>query len=155
MKLPETLCQTEEFSCMGCCGHDYAPEEGLRWGISDNTREFNDLKYIRTLTKRAEQLRACGVCRAVVEKEKRVVCALHPMQNKGIDHRDKFCQKEYFCNTMKRYKEWDEKTKKNFLDFVRSKNPDWYHYSMNMDQDLYLKEFEGTTSETSHTSAHK
>jgi hypothetical protein len=155
MELPETLCQTQEFSCMGCCGHDYAPEEGLRWGIKDNTQEWRELKDIRHLTKRAEQLRACGVCRAVVEKEGRVVCALHPMQNKGVEHRDRFCQKEYFCNTMKRYKEWDTETKKIFLELVRSKKPDWYTYSMKMDQDVYLTEFETITSCATQASAHK
>lgn len=143
MRPPMNLCQTQEFSCMGCCGHDYAPEEGLRWGIKDNTREFKELKDIRHLTKRAEQLRACGVCRAIVEKEGRVVCALHPMQNNGVEYRDRFCQKEYFCETMKKYLGWDEKKKERFIIFIRSKNPDWYEYSMKIDQDLYLKEFEG------------
>lgn len=143
--LPIVLCQTDKFSCMGCCGHKYSSEKEVREGIRLNTKDFAACKSQEDLaaySKKAEVLRSCGVCRGVVKDKDKVVCALHPARHKGVDHRDNICDKEYFCKTMQMFsKIWDEKTKQEFWSFIEQQKPDWYMYSMKMDQDIFLKEF--------------
>ena len=143
--LPKVLCQTEKFTCMGCCGNSYGSKKEIEDTIKRNTVEFSHISTLaerKEFSKKAETLRPCGVCRAVVNKGRRKLCGLHPMQNDGEDYRDRICDKDFLCKAMKYYlRLWDDSTKQAFLDFVQEKNPDWYEYSMNMDQDKYFEEF--------------
>jgi len=69
------------------------------------------------------------------------VCPLHPALNKGKELRDNLCDKDYLCETFKQFNKWNVFRRKKFIEFIKSKNPDCYDYSINIDNDSYFKEF--------------
>jgi len=139
--LPPYLCQTEEFSCFGCCGHHFEGEKDVLQQVKENTNRFGSKISLPILQSESEVLSKSGICHSVINKGNKVMCGLHPMQNKGEDNRDKECEREYFCKTMHQWKMWDEEKKVNFLEFMKKKNPTVYEYSIKMDNDSWLEEF--------------
>ncbi|MBN1644960.1 hypothetical protein JW851_02905 [Candidatus Woesearchaeota archaeon] len=140
------LCTFGSYFCMGCC---IAPRKSpakreLTSAIKVNTAVFNAAGNAETFAKRENsgETRKCGVCNNQVFIGRKVVCPLHPANNKGIDLRKrKFCEKDYLCPTQEEYNTWNPEIQKKFLSFIKKKKPDWYQYSINIDNGGYLREF--------------
>jgi len=139
------LCQIRELNlfCMGCCGHDYGSRDKLERAIDNNTQTYNEAKDKKLWGQRSPNyVHTSGVCYNVIRKGNEVFCPLHPLRNKGIDLRDKDCDINYMCLTYKTYLKWDLGKRKRFIIFLSLKSRDWYEYSMGMDSDSILNEFE-------------
>ncbi len=140
------LCTFGKYYCMGCC---LAPRKcptkrELIQAIKANTAVFEQARNTEAFAKRrncGETLR-CGVCNNQVFIGKKVLCPLHPGNNNGKDLRKrKFCEHDYLCPTQEEYNEWNSVKQKQFIKFIKKKKPDWYQYSINIDNSGYLKEF--------------
>jgi len=135
------LCQFEKFSCFGCCGKEFTTKKEIQEGIKKNTFEYLEYKDKKKFAERSTYLRASGICRNLIFKEKKIICPLHPSLNKGKELRDNLCDTDYLCESFKEFNKWDNSKRKEFIEFINSKNPDWYDYSINIDNGNYLKEF--------------
>ncbi|RLE45445.1 hypothetical protein DRJ22_04340 [Candidatus Woesearchaeota archaeon] len=135
------LCQYKNLSCFGCCGYDFGNEKEFTKRLKENTKQFYSLS-LKEFRERSEKSTPKGGCKALIIKNNKIICALHPLQNKGKDLRDKNCKKEYMCETFKRFKEWNKEKQKKFLKFIEEKKLSNYDYSKGMDEGTFLKEFE-------------
>ena len=140
------LCVFGNYYCFGCCIIDDAVpvRKDLEEAFRKNTLTFKQFKDIASFAARENcgAVRACGVCNNLVHKDGKIVCPLHP-QIAGEDLRDRtFCYKSYLCDTAERFNDWPEKKQKAFLEFIKSKKPDWYTFSMNIENGAWLKEFQ-------------
>jgi len=135
------LCQFKNFSCFGCCGRDFGSKKEIKHTIRKNTLEYLECKDKREFGERSIYLRESGICRNLIFRNNKIICPLHPNLNKGKDLRDHLCDKDYLCETLKKFKKMSSYKRKKFIEFVKSKNPDWYDYSINIDNGNYLKEF--------------
>ncbi|MBW3013114.1 hypothetical protein KY340_02815 [Candidatus Woesearchaeota archaeon] len=145
-----SLCQLDDLSCFGCCGYDYSTPREVREGIEKNTLEYQNCKTHKEFANRprAGQRRWCGVCRNVVFiRDKKGIlragCPLHPKLNRGKEMRKKQdCLINYLCKTAVSFDGWNKKKQERFLKFLRTKKLDIINYSLGMDSDKWLKEFE-------------
>ncbi len=140
------LCQLKdlELSCFGCCGNSYSNKKKLMRDIKKNTLEFENKKSIKSFMTRTKELRPSGICANLIFKDKKFFCPGHPELNKNIDYRnlDPDCHKEHICKTFSLFETWDKEKKQKFLNFLKSKKFDSYTYSIMMDNNSLLKEFE-------------
>ncbi len=144
------VCVIGNLTCMGCCGRDYTNRKELTEAIWKNTLEFSHLKDRKAFIERfeAKYLRECGVCRNVIfadKKKTKVMCPGHPAFNeKGnkADLREGHCEVEYLCSAARAFSGWNDEKKDRFIRFIQDKKLDWYDFSMGMDNDSLLKEFE-------------
>ena len=145
------LCQLNG-GCMGCCGHDFISKDLIKLSIHKNTLEFKDLnpKNKSDLLKFRDRSFSSdlrdGVCRNLIEgkigKKTGVHCPLHPSLNKNDDLRIGHCDTNYLCKTAKHFEKWSKKKKDLFLKFVKSKKLDDISYSIMMDKNKLLEEFD-------------
>lgn len=150
-KTHSSICVIGDLTCMGCCGRDYKPRKELEDGIYKNTLEFKKIKDRPTFIKRkdAEYLRSCGVCRNIIftdETKTKVCCPVHPAFNEPgdtTDLREGHCEIEYLCKVSFLYDLWDKDKQKAFIKFIQKKNLDWYTFSIGMDNDSFVDEFDG------------
>lgn len=136
------LCQLEHLSCFGCCGRDWTSKRDVLVQIGKNTELYKHMSREEFSKRGEEYLSSCGGCKSLIKKDDRIICGLHPMQNKGVDYRDKVCEKNYMCNTFKAFLTWDKSKQGKFVKFIRDKKLNNWTYSMGMDSDKFLKEFE-------------
>lgn len=142
------LCQYKGLSCFGCCGHTWSSRKEVYAQISKNTMLYSFSTLDEFRARGEDKLSCSGGCKSLIKKNGMIVCALHPLQNDGKDYRDKHCNKNYLCKTFKSFLEWDEGKRKRFLALIESKKLDHYSYSMGMDSDKFLKEFEKMESKS-------
>jgi len=136
------LCQLKQFSCFGCCGNHWAAKKDVLLQFDRNTKMFKQMSK-ETFSKRGEQyLSSSGGCKSLIKKGSKIICPLHPKQNDDKDYRDKLCDKNFFCETFKKFKQWPGETQNRFVEFVLAKKLNHYTYSMGMDGGAFLKEFE-------------
>lgn len=140
------LCTFGEYYCMGCCllPRKCPAKKELTEAINTNTAVFKAAGSAEAFAMRENcgETRKCGVCNNQVFIGKKVICPLHPANNKRKDLRKtKFCEKDYLCPTQEEYNEWSSEKQKEFIKFIKSKKPDWYQYSINIDNSGYLREF--------------
>lgn len=144
------LCQLKEFglSCFGCCGNSYSNKRKLIRDIKKNTWEFKNNDSISSFMTRTRELRDSGVCANIVLKDGKFFCPGYPILNNGRDYRDldPDCHKEHLCKAFSSFQTWDKKKQQKFLDFIKLKKLDSYIYSIKMDNDSLLKEFEEKNS---------
>lgn len=140
------LCQFEGRSCFGCCGNSYKSVEEIKKDVKLNTDEFQTCSNLEEFRDRYPKwsLRPSGVCRNVIDINGEIFCPLHPERNNGKDKRENHCEIEYLCKTFQAFKEWNKEKRKKFLEFVKKKNLDSYRYSILMDSNKLLEEFEKT-----------
>ncbi len=146
------LCQLNG-GCMGCCGHDFESKENIKLAIKKNTNEFQkqnpktkqDFKDFKD-REYAYNLRN-GVCRNLIQKDCQIFCPLHPtkQEDKSSDLREGHCDIHHLCKTAKSFENWTKETQNNFLIFLKSKELDNISYSMKMDNNTLLEEFENTS----------
>ncbi len=134
------LCQWGT-GCFGCCGHSYKDKESVLEDIRKNMVEYQFREDDYEFMVRSGFLRVSGVCRNVGLKDEKIICLIHP-EVIGTEIRESYCQNHYLCLTMREFMKWDEKKQKLFIEFLEKKKLDWYAYSINMDNDSLLKEFE-------------
>jgi hypothetical protein len=139
------LCQING-GCMGCCGHDFISPDKIREAIRLNTLEFNNLKpktieqFIKFRDRSFSSDLRYGVCRNLIKHEDQIFCPLHPTLHKE-ELREGHCDIHHFCKTAKEFESWDNEKKEKFIDFVASKKLDNIEFSMKMDDNSLLKEF--------------
>jgi hypothetical protein len=141
-----SLCQLKELdlSCFGCCGNHYSNKKKLMRDIKKNTLEFDNRKSTKDFMSRKKELRFSGVCANLILKDGKFFCPGHKAIHKTMDFRDidKDCDQGYLCKTCYLFDSWDEEKQNKFIEFLKSKNMDSYAYSMRMDTDSLLEEFE-------------
>lgn len=137
------LCQLEGLSCYGCCGHTWGSHQSINAQLRENTRIFGILTRSEFRSRSETVLSQCGACKALVIKDNAIVCGLHPLQNDGVDWRDKNCEKEFLCDTFKKFLCWPKERQEMFLDFIVCKKLSHHSYSMGMDSGKLLEEFCG------------
>ena len=95
---------------------------------------------------RTTELRNSGICANLIFKDGKFFCPGHPALHSGKDYRevDKDCERDEHdgCKTFILFQKWDKEMQNKFIDFIKSKNLDSYTYSIKMDNDSLLKEFE-------------
>ena len=144
------VCFLGKLSCMGCCGRDYTSKKDIVEAIRKNTFEFEDSKSPEEFRDRIDSkyLRDCGVCRNLIfsdKSAKSVKCPLHPAFNKakdGSDLREGHCEIEYLCKAAFLFDLWDERKQIAFVKFIENKKLNWFNYSMGMNDDSFVDEFE-------------
>lgn len=140
------LCQLEELklSCFGCCGREHGTKKEVGEALVKNTFSYDNAKDKKEWGKRMEgYIRECGICYNLIKRGNEVFCPLHPYRNYGKDIRDNVCEKDYRCKAVFLFEEkWDDETRKKFIGFIKSKHLDWYSYSIKMDNNSLVEEFE-------------
>lgn len=144
------LCQLEELglTCLGCCGHDFKSMKEVMKAIDKNTSEFQDFtenpKGFRDRHP-CNIVRVAGVCYNVVWRDKgrtKVFCPLHPEAAGKPDLRQGHCRPEHLCRTSLKFNSWSDKRQQEYMEFLKSKNLNWYEYSIKTDNGKLLEEFE-------------
>ena len=139
------LCQLDELglSCMGCCGHDLGSKKDVETGLRLNTMSYADAPDKEAWGRREKEfVRSCGICYNLIKCKKEIFCPLHPLRNDGKDLRDDVCDQEHLCKAFFCFQTWSEEKQQAFINFIASKHLDWFSYSVGMDDDSLLKEFE-------------
>ena len=102
------LCQLNK-GCMGCCGHDFDSVERIKEAIKLNIQEFelvngNDEQGLLGFRDRADayDLRF-GVCRNLIESDRKLFCPLHPALHQGKDLREGHCEIDHLCRTAREF----------------------------------------------------
>ena len=147
--------------CMGCCGLDFAKklssDAKTRFvqALVDNTREFqaNDSPEDFRTCHASYDLHACGMCRKLIIEESgdvvdladrkhlRIMCPLHPACNDGKELRRGECDPEYMCGAQRQFHTWEAERQERFIAFIEKLDPDWFAYSVGMQNDSLIKEF--------------
>jgi hypothetical protein len=147
------LCQIPELnlSCIGCCGRIISSKKDVEEALKKNTVEFRSSSDIKKFIWRFEpnKLRQCGICPNLVMddvRKNKIFCPAHPEKNNDIEHREDYCDTLHLCKTAFLFDLWDKETKKRFIALlkqkIKKKQLDWYSYSLRMDDDSLLIEFE-------------
>lgn len=140
------LCQIKELglSCFGCCGNSYSNKKKLMRDIRKNTNELQNLKSIRLFILRTKRLKPSGICANLIFKDGVFHCPGHPSLHHGRDYRnlDLDCNKDFICKTYGLFQIWDKEKQQKFLDFLKSKKFDSFTYSIKMDNEAILEEFD-------------
>jgi len=115
-------------------------------GIKKNTYEFNKSKSLRLFMSRTKKLRPSGICANIVFKDGKFFCPGHPELHNGNDYRelDKDCERDAYdgCKVFMLFQKWDKEKQEQFIGLIKSKNLDSYTYSIRMNNNSLLKEFE-------------
>lgn len=138
---------------MGCCGYDFEPKEKIKQAIFKNTLEFKNAdpqtekQFLQFRDRRPSRDLRNGVCRNLVEEKGCFLCPLHPARHQEKDLRQGHCDTEYFCQTAKEFENWSEEKKKKLILFIEEKKLDNLDYSIQMDNNSLLKEFNAAETE--------
>src|SRR3989344_1913010 len=137
------LCQLNK-GCMGCCGHDFDSVEKIKEAIKLNIQEFelvnkDDEQGLLGFRDRADayDLRF-GVCRNLIESDRKLFCPLHPALHQGKDLRDGHCEIDHLCTTAKEFAKWSPEKQDQFISFIKAKKLDPVEYSLQMDNNQLL-----------------
>ncbi len=145
--IKSNVCQIGNLTCFGCCGRNYKTRKEVVDRIIKNTKEYEEHiekgKQLSEFINRYNDVHHSGVCHNVILKHNKVFCPAHPELNKGNDIRIGYCDIHYLCKAAFCYKQWSDDKKKKFVEFIKNKNLDWFEFSIGMDNDSLLKEFEG------------
>ena len=139
------LCQLNG-GCMGCCGHDFESKEKIKQAVFKNNLEFKhanpktEEEFVQFRDRRPNMDLRHGVCRNLIQEEGCFLCPLHPARH-GKDLRVGHCDTEYLCKTATQFDKWSEEKKNKFIAFVENKKLDNVSYSILMDNNSLLKEF--------------
>lgn len=140
------LCQLKD-GCMGCCGHDFLSKEKIKEAVRENTEEYEAVGPKREGEFLAFRDRIFpddllnGVCRNLVEEKGKLICPLHPLRHNGKDLRKGHCDINYLCKAAKEFAGWDKRKRERFLQFLRDKKVDSIDYSLKMENNSWLEEF--------------
>lgn len=138
------LCNWEKFSCFGCCGFDFASRGKIENKLKEQAELWKKLGTKKFSEREISYVEKEGICGHQVLVDGKVFCATHPAvyKNKGKDYREPRCIKEHLCKTYQEFLNWEEEKQNRFLEFLRKKNLDWYDYSIGMDNNSLIEEFE-------------
>jgi len=148
-KLPVSILCQQNGGCMGCCGHDYPSAEKIAEAIEINNQEFHqaDLKTDEDFLKFRDRNKLYdlrfGVCKNLITlKSGCFGCPLHPSLHNGKDLREGHCDINYLCQTAKTFDKWPAEKQHAFLNFIKNKHLNPIQYSLQIDNDSLLNEFE-------------
>lgn len=82
-----------------------------------------------------------GVCRNLIEEKGRLICPLHPSRHNGKDLRKGHCDINFLCKAAKEFAGWDKRKRERFLQFLQDKKVDSIDYSLKMENNSWLEEF--------------
>lgn len=150
--LPTDLCHIDNMTCFGCCGHHFTSKKDIERALILNTLTYikhrDDEKPIKDFRDRSKLIRSCGICFNLVlldfekdKKARKIGCPLHPKLNNGKDLREGYCEIDHLCKAAFMFNEFDDNMKEKFLKLIKSKNLDWYDYSLKMDNNELINEF--------------
>ena len=118
-KIPKTKQEFEEF-------RDRELSQNLRNGVCRNLIQINN-QEVQTNNKPSCQF----------------LCPLHPTRHKSKeDLRLGHCDIHYLCKSAKIFKDWDKKTQEEFLNYIKTKQLSNIQYSLKMDDNSILEEFQ-------------
>ena len=102
-------------------------------------------------------LNSCNFCRNLILDESQSIktmidkkkldftCPLHPATNDGTDLRAGHCDTDYMCRMQMSFHKMTKNEKEKFLAWLEERinqpDIDWYAYSVNMDTDVFYKEY--------------
>lgn len=138
---------------MGCCGYDFLSKQKIKEAIFKNTLEFSNAnpqtekQFLQFRDRRPSMDLRNGVCRNLVEEKGCFLCPLHPARHTEKDLRIGHCDTEYFCQTAKEFENWSEEKKKKLILFIEQKKLDNLDYSIQMDNNSLLGEFNAEEKE--------
>lgn len=139
------LCIFGKYYCFGCCIIDKAKptRKQLEKAFKQNTLSYKQAKDIEKFAIRpgSGAVRQCGICNNLIIRRNKIFCPLHPGITKKELRKDCFCYREYLCETAQHFNKWHKDKQKEFLKFVKSKKPDWFTFSINIDNGTWLSEF--------------
>ena len=161
MYLANSLCKFNGVSCIGCCGHTFKSKKEIERDLKKNTNDFRKFRKLEKFRDRVprHRLRASGICYNLILKPKKseaflgpknpkdflgnsnIICPLHPAVC-GRELRKDHCDKDFLCKSAKKFHGWSDEKRKKFLKFLKDKNLDWYDYSIGMEDNRFLDEFE-------------
>ncbi|MBU0456761.1 MAG: hypothetical protein ABH824_07345 [Nanoarchaeota archaeon] len=149
MAVLSILCQLNG-GCMGCCGHDFMSKDKINEAIKRNTSEFkrfnpkSEMDFLKFRDRYYSYNLLNGVCRNLVEDNGLIFCPLHPSRHKGKDLRIDHCEINHLCKTAEEFNKWADQKQEKFILFIKEKDFDNIGYSIKMDDDSLLKEFENS-----------
>lgn len=165
------LCQFEGFSCFGCCGYEFKGKKKAADSVYKQTKEykrFGDGKYDRLRfreRRKFDDLNSGNFCRNLIlekglskselmrKKKVKLLCPLHPVHNDKLDLRDGHCDKDYMCEMQVQFHKMKKIERERFIKWLRKRikkeDIDWHTYSVFMDEDVFLKEYNRLTPEKS------
>ncbi|MFH1276052.1 MAG: hypothetical protein ABIH82_02995 [Candidatus Woesearchaeota archaeon] len=139
------LCQLNG-GCMGCCGNSFVKNK-IKESVEKNTEEFKQHNPKKVQEFIAFRDRAYsydlrnGVCRNLIEENGLFFCPLHPARV-GHDLRVGHCDINHLCNAAKEFEKWHKTKQEKFIKFIEDKKLSNIEYSLKMDNNELLKEFE-------------
>lgn len=151
------LCQLPHLglSCVGCCGGELKDKNQITEDIKKNTLELAKYRKLSDFINRAKpnELRESGICRNITfigydKKSGNVIvgCPAHPeLNDPNNDVRLNHCDIIHLCKLTQVFDSWDEKKRNTFFEFLKKRvenGMDWFEYSIKMDNDELMKEFE-------------
>jgi hypothetical protein len=137
-----SLCQINHTGCFGCCGHDFGTMEEIDSAIRNNGMEYEGYADKREWMNRSEELHDCGICKNIIRfADGKLGCPLHPAVQ-GEDMRIGHCDIAHLCKAAELFDRWDSSRQERFLDFIEKKKLNWYDYSIRIDNDELIEEFE-------------
>ncbi|MDP2749510.1 MAG: hypothetical protein Q8O89_01600 [Nanoarchaeota archaeon] len=150
------LCQLPELglSCIGCCGGRLKNKNQVFEDIKKNTLELGEYSEVSDFINRAKpnELRESGICKNMtfIGFDKRtgnvlVGCPAHPEFSDATDDRENHCDIAHLCKITQEFEQWDDKKRAVFLKFLKQKSDqdmDWFEYSIKMDNDELLQDFQ-------------
>ena len=133
----QTLCQTEQTSCIACCIREYLsiPENELetiferRAIVKEDSNDMFD--YNDRIQEVEPDVPFCKFIGYIDDNHRSVGCIIHPDQN-GIDLRQDPRIKRstcltHSCDSHKAFKNADENTRESMLEFLKGMG--WYRIS--------------------------
>lgn len=151
-----------KLSCYGCCGDDWTNKSDVENDVwlnskdfkeiySDNNSSEEDLIFFKDRFARDEVSKS-GVCMNLVDFGDRcLACPLHPKVNLVVssektvapisDLRIGHCDVNYECSTVKFWNLMKIEQRKEFIEFLKSKDFDNYEYSMKNVSGALINEF--------------
>lgn len=109
--------------------------------IKKNTAELKKSKNLKLFVRRHyNYVTLSGVCQNIVLlKNGKYGCAVYGKLKESLPA--SFCYSDYQCKTAKEFSGWGAEKKKMFLKFLKNKKLSAYDYSVGMDNNALLKEF--------------
>jgi len=140
------LCQLHG-GCMGCCGNSYPSKKKMQEAIDANSQEFRFFhpqtreELIKFRDRYPKTALRYGVCYNLIQRNGQFFCPLHPALNNAKDLREGHCDIDHLCDTAVHFNSWDKEKQTKFLLFLETKKLDHLDYSILMENNGLLLEF--------------
>ena len=127
--------------CFGCCLKNPKCKADVMNEIKKNTAELKKSKSLKKFMKRHKgYVMSSGACQnLVLLKNGKYGCAIYGRLKNELP--SSFCYSDYLCKTAKAFNKWAPSKRKAFLKFIKNKKLSAYDFSVCMDNNALLKDF--------------